>query len=136
MEQFKVHMIRFWKDYLISFIIALILGVVIFLLFFLLRSRTLYDALNAATMSGVIILCFGGLIFISSFGFFDLLSYGANQTLHFVFGRKANKYHDYPNYVEEKRKKREHSAHIFIPFLIVSILFFIAVFALEICMHN
>ncbi|MCQ2802711.1 MAG: DUF3899 domain-containing protein [Bacilli bacterium] len=136
MGKIKQHFTKFWKDYLIAFIIALICGIIIFLLFFLLKERTLYDALNAATMSAVITLCFGGLAFVASFGFFDLLGYGAKQTLGTIFSKKANKYNDYASYQQEKRVKREHSPHIFYSFLLVSILFLIVVLILEIKIRN
>lgn len=136
MGKIKQNIAKYWKEYLIAFIIALVLGIVIFLLFFLLKDRTLYDALNAATMSAVIILCFGGLAFVASFGFFDLLGYGAKQTLSTVFSKKANKYHDYASYQEEKRAKREHSPHVFYSFLAVSIIFLIVVLVLEIKIRN
>lgn len=114
-----------WKVHIITAIIFIIIGVGIFLAFFL-PNRTLYSALNGTAFSGIILLSFGGLSWIAREGFFDFAGYGFRQLGSMIFGRKPNAYNDYPTYREMKAENRKKSSHFYVSILIIGALFIIA----------
>lgn len=114
-----------WKVHIITSIIFLIIGVGIFLAFFL-TNKTLYGALNGTAFSGIILLSFGGLSWVAREGFFDFASYGFKQMGSMIFGRKPNAYNDYPSYREYRDERRKTAPHFYVSILIIGVLFIVA----------
>ena len=114
-----------WKVHIITSIIFMIIGVGIFLAFYL-TNKTLYGALNGTAFSGIILLSFGGLSWVAREGFFDFASYGFKQMGSMIFGRKPNAYNDYPSYRDYQNEKRKTSPHFYVSILIIGVLFIIA----------
>ena len=135
MGKVRENFIRYWLTYLISFIIGLILGSVIFLLWFYLKSRTLYDAVNGSTLSFVVLLAFGLLALVGNFGMFDGIVYGFKQMFTGMFSKTPNKYTDYPGYVQEKRAKRSGGAKVYLSLIASSLVWGIVLLILEIIYH-
>ena len=114
-----------WKVHIITSIISMIIGVGIFLAFYL-TNKTLYGALNGTAFSGIILLSFGGLSWVAREGFFDFASYGFQQMGSMIFGRKPNAYNDYPSYRDYQNEKRKTQPHFYVSILIIGVLFIIA----------
>ena len=114
-----------WKVHIITAIIFAIIGVGIFLAFYL-PKKTLYAALNGTAFSGIILLCFGGLSWVAREGFFDFASYGFKQLGSMIFGRKPNAYNDYPSYRDYQNEKRKNQSHFYVSILIIGSLFILA----------
>lgn len=122
--------------FLVTTIISLVIGLTIFLLFYILFGQySMVGAINGTGVAAAILLAVFGLAFVSRNGAFDTLSYGFNQMFASMFGRKANKYNDMMEYKEDKMQKRETASLAYLCFLFVSILFFIAFGILEIIFH-
>ncbi len=114
-----------WKPYIISTVISLLIGVGIFLIFYLTK-KSEYAALNGASFAAVILISFGGLSYVAREGFFDFASYGFKQLGTMIFGKNPNAYNDYAGYKEYKNERRKAVSHFYIPFLIVGGLFLLA----------
>ena len=119
---------KHFKAYLIAAIIALIMGLIPFLLFLLIEG----NALDGVTVAAVLLLGFGGLMFVGHEGFFDIFAYGFKQMGTAMFGKKANANNDFPGYKEDKRIKREEGPKIFLSFLAVGGVFLLALIILKI----
>ena len=111
-----------WKPYIIAGIIALVIGVGIFLLFFL-RKKSIHGALNGTSYAGIILIGVGGLIFVAKEGFFDFAAYGFKQMGAMLFGRVPNAYNDYPSYRDYKNEKRKKSSNFYLSFIAIGLLF-------------
>lgn len=136
MGKIKDNFLKGLKAYLITGIIASVLGVVIFCLFYFLKNRTLFDAINASTLTFVILISIGGLMAVGHYGMFDGIAYGFRQLFTSAFSKKANKLNDFPGYVQQKRIVREHSPIIGLSFVAVSLVFLIVLIILEIIYHQ
>ena len=122
-NKFVANFLKYKSSYILTGLIAFVVGVAIFLTVFLINESTLRSALDGVTVAFVSLLAFGGLVIVSSYGMFDSFSYGFNQMFASFFNKKANKYNDYNSYVEGKKEKRANSANIQYSFVFVSILF-------------
>lgn len=121
----KTNFKKFFVTYLITFIVSLIIGVVIFLVYYFLNNATLYSAINGFSLSAVIMLSIGGLMWVANEGFFDVFSYGAKQLVSFMFSKKANENNDFPNYREQNRTKRESKPKMFLPIILSGFILFV-----------
>jgi len=126
MNKFKENFLKYWLSYLITGLISAIIGVIIFLLFYFIKE----SAVNGATVAFVVNFSIGILMWVGYNGAFDSLSYGFKQLFTASFARKANKYNDFPGYLQDKRTKRSHSAHLYWSFIVVSIIFAITMIVL------
>ena len=126
---------KYRKAYIISFIIALLLGVGIFCLYFFLNTFNVLEALNGVTISAVALAGIGGLMWVNSQGMFDIFAYGFKQMFTSFFSKNANKYNDMYAYKQAKIEKRESSPKSWISVLLAAAIFAIAVIVLEIVYH-
>jgi hypothetical protein len=127
-ENFK----KYWKVYLIALAVSLFIGIAIFLIYFLVGEMAMMAAINGSTLSCVILLGFGGLMFVTNEGFFDVFSYGFKQLFTSMFGRKANEDNNFAGYKEQNRIKRETSPKIYLSVLSSGIIFLIVMIVLRI----
>ena len=135
MSKFSDNFKRYRVHYLISGLIAFLLGSLAFLLFFFLVDQDLMSAINGVTISMVALLAIGGLIWLSSQGAFDLLAYGFKQMFTSMFNKSANRYNDYAEYHDAKNTSRISAPRTYFAFLFVGVLFGIALAVLEIIYH-
>ena len=119
---------KHYKSYLISFIIAIVVGLIPFFLVSFING----SALDGVTLAAIILLGLGGLMFVANEGFFDIFAYGFKQMGTAMFGKKPNANNDFPGYKEDKRLKREESPKIFFSFLIAGCIFLLALIILKI----
>ena len=127
-ENFK----KYLKTYIVSSIVSLIIGIAIFLIIYFSNNMTMYSAINGASLSAVILLCLGGLMWVASEGFFDIFAYGFKQVGSFMFSKKPNENNNFSNYKEQNRVKRENKPKVFLPILLVGLLFLIVMIILRI----
>ena len=120
-----------WKPHIIASIISIIIGVGIFLLFFL-RNKIINGAIDGTSYAAVILISMAGLIWVSREGFFDIFSYGFRQLAMTMFGRKANEYNDFRGYKDYKVTTREKRSKYFISVAIIGGIFLIATIILYI----
>ena len=132
MSKFSENFKKYKISYIVTFVVATIVGIGIFSAFFFSKSLTLLNALNALTIATVLLVAGGGLMWVESFGTFDMVAYGFKQMFASFFSRKANKYNDLYSYKQDKNLKRESSAKLYLSVLTSSIIFIIALFVLYI----
>ena len=92
----------------------------------------MYASINASSLSAVILICVGGLMFVSNEGFFDIFAYGFKQLGTTMFGKKANANNKFYEYKEEKKVQRETKPKIFLSVLVAGGIFLIAMIVLRI----
>lgn len=114
-----------WKAHLITGGITFVIGVGIFLLAFFLNHKGLVGANNGAIIAAVCLLGIGGLMWVASFGFFDIFAYGFKQFGATLFSKKPGQYNDFPGYREDKRISREKSPKLYLTILIVGAIFLV-----------
>lgn len=118
------------KFYSIATAIALAFAIGLFCLFFFVRGKThgygLINWQDSLMLTGVVVACFGGLMFVANEGFFDFAAYGFKQLGGAMFGRKPHEYHDYPGYAQEKKAKRKSSPKAYIPVLLLGVAILVA----------
>ena len=129
-NKFVLSFRKFRRQYIISGIIAFLIGVAVFLLSFFLNGIYLKSAVDAASLSLIVLLGVAGLIYIASQGFFDIFGYGFRQMFTSMFAKGANKYNNYSEYVESKNTVRVSSPRIYVAFLLVDSIFAIATLVL------
>ena len=111
------------KPYIISGIISLLLGVFIFILFFLILKR---PALDGTAYAAIILISSAGLIWVAREGFFDIFSYGFRQLGSTILSKKANEYNDYAGYRQFKNEIREKRSKYYFSIAITGLLFLVA----------
>ena len=72
LEQIRKH----WLENLITFLISILVGVTIFLIYFFLRNRTFLSAVDGMTIGGLFVLLSGLLAWMAHLGMFDMFSFG------------------------------------------------------------
>ena len=115
---------KFWKNYLITFVVSLAIGVGIFCAYFFSNTRNLIFASNGTALAGVILICLGGLCFVAYEGFFDFFSYGFKQLFSSIFGRIPNENNDFAGYKESKNLVRVKRSKYFVIICLPKFIFF------------
>ena len=114
------------KPYIIAGAISLVIGAVIFLLFFFLKDRSLRAAIDGTSYAGIILIAISLLVLITRLGFFDIFSYGFKQLGASMFNKNASKYNDFPGYKEQINAVRVKKSKYYLAILIVGLIYFIA----------
>ena len=128
-EQIKKH----WLANLITFIISFLVGVAIFLVYFLTRnSRTITEACNASAVSTAVLLLGGLLAWMAHLGVFDIFSFGFKQLGSMFFAKNPIRDGNYADYQAEKREKRSNSSYGFVAVIASGVLFAISLIVLDI----
>ena len=123
---------KYFKTYLIYFIIFVAIGVAVFLTFFFVQNQTIVASLNGSGIAFAVLAACGGFSWLARAGAFDTMSYGFSQMFASMFGKEANKYNDMVAYKESKNTKRTSSASTYLSIFAASIPFLIAFVVLEI----
>ena len=69
---------KYWLTNLITFLVSLAVGAGIFCIVFFTRARSMIDAIDGATLGGLIVLLFGLLMMVTHFGAFDFIVFRLN----------------------------------------------------------
>ena len=127
-EQFK----KYWLTNLITFLISLVVGAIIFCLMFFLRGSTLIAAVDGAALAAVIVLFLGLLFWMHHLGAFDTFVFGFKQLGSMMFAKDARRDGTYAEYRENKTEIRNNSSFNFIAIIFAGLLLSIAVLVLDI----
>ncbi|MCQ2086896.1 MAG: DUF3899 domain-containing protein [Bacilli bacterium] len=127
----KLNLKKFYISYLVSLAISFAIGLTIFLTYFFVNEKTMYAAINGTSISAVVLLSVGGLMFVANEGFFDIFAYGAKQVGSSIFSKRANENNDFAGYKEQGKIKRESKPKIFVPILLSGAIFLIAMVVLR-----
>ena len=117
---------------LFTSILTLIFGGIIFIIYFFVKDRVLLDAINGTSLAAVVIICVALLVWVARLGAFDTFAYGFKQLFAVFFTKNPRKYHSYAEYLEQKRVDREIKGKYYIPMLLTSLVFIIAMIILRI----
>ena len=126
---------KYWKINLITFLVALAIGATIFCLMFFLRSQSLYDAANGASVASVSILFVGLLMWVSHLGAFDTFAFGFKQLGSMFFAKNPRRDGTYADYKQNKADKRAASSYNFVAVILAGLFMLISVGILEIIYH-
>ena len=136
MKALIAHILKHKVAYIVSAIIAIAIGAGIFLTFFFVQEMELIGAVNGVSVAFIALMSIGAFIWLGKAGAFDTMSYGFKQMFTSFFAKEANKYNDFAEYKNQKNEVRVGSAKIHFVFMIVAILFGIAIIVLEIVYHS
>ena len=127
-EQFR----KYWLTNLITFLISLVLGAVIFCLIFFLRGQTLIAAVDGITLAAVTVLFLGLLFWMHHLGAFDTFVFGFKQLGSMMLSKNPRRDGTYAEYREKKTETRNNSSFNFIAIIFAGLLLSIAVLVLDI----
>ena len=130
-EQFK----KYWLVNLITFLLSLVVGAIIFCIMFFLRGRTLLSAVDGATLGAISVLFLGLLFWMHHLGAFDTFVFGFKQLGSMLFAKDARRDGSYAEYRERKTESRNNSSFNFIAVIFAGLLLCIALIVLEIVYH-
>ena len=118
------------KPYIIAGVISFVFGAAVFCLYFFLNRSSLGSdisvASNGTLISGACLFAMGFFLFAGSQGFFDFVSYGFKQLGSQLYAKEANKFNNYPEYIEYKKEVRKTSSKWYISVLIIGTAFILA----------
>lgn len=126
---------KYWKVNLVTLIVAIVVGVTIFCLFFFLREMTIVAAVDGVAVAGVSLVFLGLLMWVSHLGAFDTFAFGFKQLGSMLFAKDAKRDGSYSDYKENKAEKRSDSSYNFVTMIAAGTLFLLALPVLEIIYH-
>ena len=126
---------KYWKTNLITFIIAVIIGVSIFCLVFFLRGKNITAAVDGSAVASISVLFLGLLMLVNHLGAFDTFAFGFKQLGSMLFAKDARRDGDYHDYKERKAEKRSNSSYNFMMFILAGLIMSISILVLEIIYH-
>lgn len=110
------------KTYIIAGSISFGIGLAFLFIFWFAAGLGPLDGLS---LSAVILLASGGLMFVTNEGLFDSFAYGFKQVGKSLFGKKGNEENDFVGYKTNKQEMRSSKPKIFVPVLLVGCLFLV-----------
>ena len=123
---------KYWLINLITFLIAIVVGVGIFCLIFFLRNQTIIAAVDGAAIGSVVVLFFGLLMWVAHLGAFDTFAFGFKQLGSMLFAKDARRDGTFQEYKENKATKRDNSSYNFVMVILAGLLLSISIIVLEI----
>ena len=124
-----------WLVNLITFFIALSVGVSIFCLIFFLRDMTIVAAVDGAAIGSMVVLFLGLLMFVAHLGAFDTFAFGFKQLGSMLFAKDARRDGTYQEYKESVTERRNISSYNFIIVIATGLFLSISIIVLEIIYH-
>lgn len=126
---------KYWLTNLITFLVSLAVGSGIFCIAFFTSTRSIIDAINGATLGGLVVLLFGLLMMVSHFGAFDSFVFGFKQLFSLLFSKDPKKNGSFTDYRDERTQKRDASSYNFFATILAGLLLSTAIIVLEIIYH-
>ena len=123
---------KYWLVNLITFIVSLAVGAVIFCIMFFFRDRTLLAAVDGISVAAFSVLFMGLLFWMAHLGAFDLFAFGFKQLGSMLFARDARRDGTFVEYRDNKVEKRRESSYNFIAVIVAGLLLCIALIVLDI----
>lgn len=127
---------KHWLTNLVTLVVSLVVGAVIFCLMFFLRNMTLISAVDGIALATAVVILFGLLMLVNHLGAFDTFAFGFKQLGTMIFAKDARKEGPYHEYKENMAIKRQDSSYNFVIVIFVGLLFAIALVVLEIVYHS
>lgn len=121
---------------LVVSLVTFAIGSIIFIIYFFAMGHRFIDAVNGATLTTIILFSMSILSLLARLGAFDTFAYGFMQVGAMMFSNNPRKYNSMSDYKQAKSEKRKEKLKVYIPMLIVTFLFVIAVVVLEIIYHT
>lgn len=135
----KAKKIKRIKEDIITFVISLGVGGIIFLIYFLLnkdRYGEISAGCNATILSAIILVSSGVLVWLSRLGAFDTFAYGFKQLGSSIFSKNPQKYNNMVEYKQDKYEKRKEKTNYYLFIILAGLLFGVATLILEIIYHT
>ena len=126
---------KYWLTNLITFLLSIAAGVGIFCAVYFSRARSIIDAIDGATLGGLVVLLFGLLMMVSHFGAFDSFAFGFKQLFSLLFSKDPKKNGSFTDYRDERTQKRDASSYNFFATILAGLLLSTAIIVLEILYH-
>lgn len=123
MRRLFEHIRRYFKAYLITFIISAAIGLAIFLTYYFIHKSKFIGAMDGSGVASAALAGIAVLIWIGKLGAYDSMSYGFKQMFSSMFGKNPSKYNDFASYKEEKSEQRESGSKLYFATLLVSLIF-------------
>lgn len=127
------------KENIITLVISLAVGGIIFLIYFLINQGGLGAipaGCNAAILSTIVLVASGILVWLSRMGAFDTFAYGFKQLGSSIFGRNPTKYNNMVEYKQAKIEKRTEKTNYYLFIIFAGLIFGILTVVLEIIYHT
>lgn len=135
----KAKKIKRIKEDIITLVISLGVGGIIFLIYFLLnkdRYGGISAGCNATILSAIILVSSGVLVWLSRLGAFDTFAYGFKQLGSSIFSKNPRKYNNMVEYKQDKYEKRKEKTNYYLFIILAGLLFGVATLILEIIYHT
>ena len=135
----KAKKIKRIKEDIITLVISLAVGGIIFLIYFLLnkdRYGGISAGCNATILSAIILVSAGVLVWLSRLGAFDTFAYGFKQLGSSIFSKNPRKYNNMVEYKQDKYEKRKEKTNYYLFIILAGLLFGVATLILEIIYHT
>ena len=116
--------------------VSFAVGAIIFVIYYFAMGAHLIDAVNGAAVSFIVLFAGAILSLLARFGAFDTFAYGFLQLGTAMFSHNPRKYNSMADYKQAKYDARKEKFKAYIPILITSGLFAIALLVLEIVYHS
>lgn len=117
------------KQIIVNWVMAIVIPLAIFLLYYLIagitgyQKKLLYLFSDGFCLSGGLVLAFIGLAWIGRQGTFDVVRYGFYRLVESFKRGNEKRYETAYDYTQAKKEKRDKEKPFFIPYLIVGGLF-------------
>jgi hypothetical protein len=123
-----------WRRYVTIASIALAVGIALFFIYiFVWKEPVIRYCCDASWLLFGIYFAIGVFAILIRLGTFDMLGYGANTMIHYMFVPKGErKYHDLIEYKNIKNETRIRKPHTYLIFFLISVLFLIALIVFKI----
>lgn len=127
------------KDYIITLVISLVVGGIIFLIYFFINQGGLgaiAAGCNASILSTIVLVSSGILVWLSRMGAFDTFAYGFKQLGSSIFGKNPTKYNNMVEYKQAKIEKRADKTNFYLFIILAGFIFGVVTVILEIIYHT
>ena len=121
---------------IVAAVITFVIGAIIFVIYFFVMGHRFIDAVNGSALTTILLFSATILSILARLGAFDTFAYGFLQLGHVMFSKNPRKYNSMADYKQAKYDARKEKRNYYIPMLIVTGLFAIALIVLEIIYHT
>ena len=121
MGKIRTQIKKHYKTNIITLIVAAVVALTIFLLYFFIQSPGLISAVNGTGVGAIVLTVVGLLMWFAHEGFFDIFSFGIKQLVSVVFSRNPIRDGNYSDYKNSKTEKRDNSSYNFLMFILVGV---------------
>ena len=122
--------------HIITAVVTFVVGSIIFIIYFFVMGHRFIDAVNGSALTTIVLFASTILSILARLGAFDTFAYGFIQMGHAIFSKNPRKFNSMADYKQAKYEARKEKRNTYIPMLIVTGLFALALLVLEIIYHT